>query len=695
MAKQATLKNKFWILVIIVFFSIGGFWLKAVYLQMVKSDQFSEWKEEKYLRKHTVKAPRGKIYDRNGKLIAQNMLFYKLYCEPDKLESARDKVYHFLINLFPEDKENIQEKFNSKKTVVIKRKVDIQTAKKINAFREKEKIAFLYLKPFYRRIYPYQSYAGQVIGFVNAENQGVHGIERAFNEYLTGQDGYYYLNVTPKWVAWENIDIQGKKPIPGNNVYLTIDLDLQAIAEEELSNAVKKYKAKGGMVVILKSKTSEVLSIASIPKFDPNHPGDYNSFERKNRAITDIFEPGSTFKPLVAAALIEKQKVGLDSIIYCENGAYQVYRTVFHDHKKYGWLTFKKVLANSSNIGMIKTTMDYMTDKGLYTFLHSLGFGKKTGIELPGESGGILHEPSNWSGITRASLSFGHEIGVTAIQLTNAYGTIANGGKLMKPSLVKFIEDADGDVVKENKPTVIAEIFSEETSDKIKIALSDAVEDGTAVKAKVENLDVAGKTGTAQKLNKSGSGYSQTQYVSSFIGFFPVSNPELIILVMLDSPQAPHHTGGSSAAPTFQNIVKKIIGLPSFTKYLGRSDNPEQSVFLPDLRGYKVANAISVLKRLGLNYDVLGKGEIVKDVNYFNTYISKDTQVELIVTESIKKANTLPDFRGKPLREVIAILNELKIPFSIEGSGVVKTQYPNAGVNLDKVTNLKLVCRAG
>jgi cell division protein FtsI/penicillin-binding protein 2 len=695
MSRAVEIRQRFWFSVIIIFGTMIVFMGRAFYLQIITSDTYRQWKQEKYLRKTVLQAPRGSIYDRNGKLLADNLIYYELYCEPHKLKDKKGKTIQFLKTIFKEEFNQFASKLNAKRTVLLTKRVDVKKAEKIKKFREKNKLVFLFLRPYYKRIYPYQSYAGQVIGFVNYLNHGVSGIEYKYDRYLKGEDGYQYINITPKWVAWQNLDIPGKPPIPGDNVYLTIDLELQAIAEEELSHAVNTYRAIGGMVVMMNPKTAEILAIASVPRFDPNNPGKYKSMARKNRAITDIFEPGSTFKPIVAAALLEKSKISLDSLVYCENGKYQLYKTVFHDHKKYGWLTFKKVLAYSSNIGMIKTTMNILDNRELYNFIKSMGFGSKTNVDLSGESAGILHPVKKWSGITKASMSFGHEIGVTALQMANAYVAIANGGKLMKPYLVRSVKRSDGKEVLSLKPRELNTVFSQKTSDLLKLALRDVVENGTGKLANIKNLSIAGKTGTSEKLNARGSGYSKSNYIASFIGFFPVSNPELVILVMLDSPQAPHHTGGSSAAPTFSKIVKRIVGLPGFAKLVQNNTKEYSLVYVPDLTGYTIEEAQKILKNLNLNYVIKGDGTYIVGQNIKDEKVNTHTRIILKTEKDLKVVNTMPNLKGKSLKEAILILNRLQIPFEITGHGMVVKQVPGPGKRLNKIKQIELVCKVG
>lgn len=684
--------SKFWLMVSAVILVFVLFTGRAFQLQLLRSEVYTMWKEEKYLRKYELKAPRGLIYDRNGKILAQNILKYELYCDPQtrNFQQHQREIAEFFQKYFPAKYGEIRGKIALRKTFVVEREISGDLGKKIQDFREQKKISALYLRPHFRRIYPYQTYAGQVIGFVNYDNKGISGIELKYDSYLTGIDGVQYVNVTPKWIAWENLELSGEKPVPGADVYLTIDLDIQSIAEEELQKAVSKYHADGGMVVVMKPDNGEILAIASVPRFDPNQPSRYDTYEIKNRAITDIYEPGSTFKPVVAAAILESGKITLDSLIFCENGLYQLYKTSIRDHEKYGWLTFQKVIANSSNIGMIKATHSSLNGDRFYQFLREMGFGSKTGIELPGEAEGILHSPKRWSGITMASMSFGHEIGVTAIQMATAFSTIANSGEKIPPVLVQRVVSPTGKELSRADKQRGKKIFSKKTSENLKKALQDVVETGTGKWAAVENLPIAGKTGTAQKLKADGRGYSDHDYVASFIGFFPVDHPVLTILVMLDDPKYPYHTGGTSAAPTFRRIVEKIVGLPGYARLIQAGER-QRTIFIPDFTGKPVSDAKDALEELGISYRIEGDGKYVISQSVKNARV--DRKETIILHTGFVKTKTMPDLKGKSLKEVIAIMNQLEVPLRIVGNGVVVSHKPEAGTVLDTEKEVEVICR--
>lgn len=687
-------KSKFWafLLFLVVFTTI--FWVRAFYLQVLESNKYDEWKKVKYWRKNNINASRGKIFDRNGNLLAQDVVQYKIIIEPHKIKN-RESVREYVQKNFPGAVNDFKTLFNKKRVVYIEKNAHEEDAVKLKAFRQKSKEWFIYSRPFYKRIYPYEEYAGQVLGYVNHKNSGVSGIELTAEKYLKGKDGKEYTIITPKGAVWENVDMPAKGPVPGADVYLTIDLDLQAIAEEELFKAVKSHKAIGGMVVVMQPKTGEVLAISSIPRFDPNNPGKFDEHARKNRAITDIFEPGSTFKVVPAAALLESGKVTKDSIIYCENGEYKLYKNVIHDHKKYGWLTFEKVIANSSNIGIAKLSRAYLTNNYMYQKIKDFGFGQKTGIDLPGEAIGLFKAPKKWSGLTKASVSFGHEIGVTAIQIAVAFSTVANSGSLYKPFLIKEVKDFKGKQIFYNEPKSIRKVISDKTAQTLKEMLGEAVKTGTGIKASLEDIAVGGKTGTAQKLKKNGSGYSHKNYIASFVGFFPLKEPEFVILIMLDSPNSPYHTGGLAAAPAFKNIVKNITGIPTFYQKISETISDSSFPFIIDFYGKNFNEVKKILAENEIKYLVKGEGEFVIKQNIKNQQISENEKLVITLGDIDFNYDELPMFKGKSLKEAISVLNQLKIDFAVEGNGMVVRQYPKAGTSIKKIYKVKLVCKSG
>ena len=330
--------------------------------------------------------------------------------------------------------------------------------------------------------------------------------------------------------------------------------------EEELKAAVERHRARSGMGIVMVPRTGEVLALASVPGFDPNRPGDYPMWTRKNRVITDIYEPGSTFKVVTAAAALEEKVMSPEDSVFCEEGAFLVAGRRFRDAHPYGWLTFREVVELSSNIGTIKVAERLGKDV-LYRYARTFGFGAETGIDLPGEVKGILRPPSAWSGRSLASIAVGQEVSVTAIQMACAYAAVANGGMLMRPQIVLEVKGAGGKVLKRMKPEPVRRVVSEETARKLVEFLEGVVERGTGREARIPGVRVAGKTGTAQRPLEGGGGYAPGEFVASFVGFLPAEDPELLCLVVIDTPREGGHYGGQVAAPVFRRVVERVLSL--------------------------------------------------------------------------------------------------------------------------------------
>jgi cell division protein FtsI (penicillin-binding protein 3) len=350
-------------------------------------------------------------------------------------------------------------------------------------------------------------------------------------------------------------------PSPGHTVTLTIDEVIQYIAEKELEEMVAATRAKGGIVIVMEPRTGAILALAVSPRFDPNSVRDLPADRWRNLAVTDAYEPGSTMKVFVAAAALEEKIMEPGSLIFSENGAFQTANTVIHDHEKMGWITFAQMIQKSSNIGAAKTGMA-LGQKRLYHYLKSFGFGERTKIDLPGEVAGLLKDLRYWGKRSLASISMGQEVGVTPLQLVTAMSAVANGGWLMKPYIVSSIRDASGKIVAEQGPQVRRQPVSLETARTLTGILEGVVTKGTGARAAVPGYRVAGKTGTAQKIDPKTGGYSSTLFVGSFVGFVPADDPRLAIVAVIDEPHA-EAWGGVVAAPVFRSVAEQAL------RYLG------------------------------------------------------------------------------------------------------------------------------
>jgi cell division protein FtsI (penicillin-binding protein 3) len=392
------------------------------------------------------------------------------------------------------------------------------------------------------------------MGFAGMDGQGLEGLERRYDRYLSGEKQLIVLQrdalgrtVFPKGLS-------ERTPSPGHTLTLTIDEFAQYVSEKELNDAVISARAKGGMALVMDPKTGAVLAMALSPKFDPNAMSGMSADRWRNRIITDAYEPGSTMKVIVAAAALEERVMRPDSLIYGENGRIEIARTVIHDHEKSGWMTFAEVIQKSSNIGAAKIAMQ-LEEVRLYRYIKAFGFGEKSDIDLPGEMAGLTKD---WGRRSLASIAMGQEIGVTPLQLVTAISAVANGGWLMKPYVVSEIRDAGGHLVARMEPHVRRQPISTATARTLTDILEGVVTNGTGRKAAVPGYRVAGKTGTAQKIDPRTGAYSSSLLIGSFVGYVPAEDPRLAIVVVIDEPKA-EAWGGVVAAPVFRRIAEQVL----------------------------------------------------------------------------------------------------------------------------------------
>jgi cell division protein FtsI (penicillin-binding protein 3) len=497
-----------------------------------------------------VPPERGAIVDRNGDVLALTVDSAAVYVRPPKLDLNRNPVPMLAKTLNLPLSWVAQRAQSAEPFVWLSRGVTVEQA---------DAIAELGLpgvgsESARRRVYPRGTLAAQVLGFAGVDSQGLEGIELLYDHDLrgaaeslsVGRDARGRRMLTEG--AWQPLPRQGAR------VELTIDASLQQVAETELAAAVTARQAQAGIAVVMQPSTGEILALANVPSFDPNDLTSATADCRRDRVVTDSYEPGSTFKGVLAAAAIEAGVIRPDERIFCENGHYAIGRRVVHDHEPYGWLTFADVIKHSSNIGAGKVG-ERLGAERLATAVNAFGFGIPTGIDLPGEVGGIVRPRSKWARINVVTTSFGQGISVTPIQLLRAYAAIANGGQLMRPYIVRRVVGPDGSIVRENHPEVIGRPVSAETAHVVTSLLRGVVEGGTGTQARIDGIPVAGKTGTAQKVDGKTGRYSARARMSSFIGFVPADAPRFVILVVIDSPRTATY-GGVVAAPVFKRIAE-------------------------------------------------------------------------------------------------------------------------------------------
>jgi cell division protein FtsI (penicillin-binding protein 3) len=437
----------------------------------------------------------------------------------------------------------------------ILRKMDRDVAHNVRELKDRAEFKGLGFLTESKRYYPKGQTASHILGYTDIDNEGLEGIELKYNEYMKGKKKKVLMNTDARG---NSLTDTVEEALPGNNILLTIDEGIQYIVEKEIADAVVRWKAKAAVAIMMNPFTGEILAMANNPTFNPNFPGKAPAYKRRNRAITDIYEPGSTFKTFLAATALEEGIVSLEDKFDVSKGYIVVGGKPIRDIHRWKILTFQDVIQKSSNVGAVQIGLKLGKER-YYKYIRRFGFGEKTGIDLPGEVRGILRKPEEWSGTSLAALSIGQEIGVTPLQILRAYAAIANGGLLMRPYIVSEIISPSGEVIKSFSPRIERRVISRSTAEAIKEILKTVVEEGgTARKAYIKGNQVAGKTGTAQMVDPETGRYSKDKYISSFVGFVPADNPRIALIVVIYEPTGATY-GGEVAAPVFKSIIERAL----------------------------------------------------------------------------------------------------------------------------------------
>jgi len=540
--------------VVFAFFFLGLFCLfvRLGFIQIFKSSSYILLAQNQSRAIIEMQPARGKILDAKGKELALDVRLDSLYAvsrEVKKKEFAAD----VLSRILSMDRTEIFNRLSREKMFVwIARKI---APNKVEAIR-KLKVEGLGFVKESQRVYPKGDTACHLVGFTDIDNNGLEGIELNYNSFLKGVPGWRMAQKDAKRRELVSKQMELVPPVDGYNIHLTIDEVIQSVAEKALAEGCKKHNALGGSVIVIDPKSGDILAMAMSPLYDLNNARKSNAEARRNRAITDVFEPGSVFKTITLSGILENKIFGLDEKFNCENGSWAVAGKVLHDHHGYGLLTFREVIEKSSNIGTVKGAMRLGADK-LYKMIKNFGFGAKTGIGLAGEVSGITPAPKSWSRSSIINIPIGQGVAVTPIQLATAFSAIANNGLLMKPRLITHIDDADGKIIQSYDPEPVRQAISKETALEVRSVLEGVVSRGTGKKAQVPGFRAAGKTGTAQKLMPDGN-YSHDKFFASFVGFVPYDEPKVVIAVSIDEPH-PVYYGGDVAAPIFSHVAAEIL----------------------------------------------------------------------------------------------------------------------------------------
>jgi len=526
--------------------------IRLTYVQVFQYNRLSEIASRQHNVVIKIDPVRGAIYDANLKPFAFSINLESIYANPRMVKDPVSAA-SMLSDVLGIEKHVLVGKFTQDKAFVwLKRKVSSKEAEKVRALG----LRFIGFIKEPKRFYPNERMACHVVGFAGIDNIGLEGIEMALDGYLCGKPGWYYTKQDAKQRKLPSYKNKYVPPVNGYDVVLTLDMVLQSFAEAQLDIIMNKFHSKAATIIMIEPATGRILALANRPNFAPNDFQKADALSRKNRAVTDIFEPGSVFKIVTASGALEEEKVSMSDEFFCENGEYRpIPSYTLHDYHPYGWLVFRKVIENSSNIGTGKIAQR-LGPQNLYKYIKLYGFGQNTGVDLPGEVPGMINPPSKWSKTSPWNIPMGQEIAVTSIQTAAAMAAIANNGVLMKPYVIDRIQDKKGNVIKSFSPVEVRRVLSDKTAKQIQEILAGVVENGTGKSAKIQGYRAAGKTGTAQKVE--GGRYSQDKYVGSFVGFAPAHEAMVACMVSVDEPH-PVHFGAVVAAPGFSKVVSQAI----------------------------------------------------------------------------------------------------------------------------------------
>ena len=663
---------------------VGILAYRLVDIQIINHETYRARAEGQWYETHRLPARRGNIFDRNGFPLAVTHWNYTVGVTPKDFPVRDRKAVECLADACAMSKKELRRQLKKDDTYV-------QLGKDLHLTEDQvsklSSLSGVRLDPNHDRLYPFDSMPPQLVGAINLKGKGTAGVEFAFEGVLGGTDGeLIFCRLPGNRKGFQPVNAPGTKPRNGSDLYLTIDTRIQAIVDFELEQAIDCYSAAGGMAIVVEPSTGDILAISERPKreisAETSQPDGFAL-----RSINGIFEPGSTFKLITDSYLLDRGKVDPYDAFFGENGEAHFDFGVIHDDEEYGWLTFKESFVFSSNICTIKAALG--TDPAdFYRYMLQFGFGGRTGIDLPAESRGTLREPRPhvWSARSLPSIAIGHEIGVTAIQMAMAYSALANGGVLLVPRIALEARDAKGSVVAKFSPAAIRRVISKRTDATMQDFCTEVVLKGTGMKAAVDGIPVAGKTGTSQKAVN--GRYQDNKYVASFIGFAPAPNPRVVCLVVLDEPVFPYCWGGKSAAIVFSKIIEGInLSTDLFydrgSDYLAVDEEKDGKKRVPNFLRLSTEEALDRADECGVRVQCPdGKGIVYSQTPDPGTLLDRKETVQLMVRAAERAPGTalaVPDVEGLSIREARRLLLGCGLDCLVRGYGLVDKQDPAAG----------------
>lgn len=666
---------------------------KLFKIQVIEAARYQLAAKKQYESKISLKPSRGIIFDRKMNALVSNINMYSFAADPNMVDN-KDSVAEIFAGIFGKDKDHYADKLNTKNTsfVWLERRIDPKLESQVRDLNLSGVIKLN--EP--NRTFNYDKLSSQLIGFTNIDNTGLSGVELELNELLAGKDGYVVMQKDGLGRKRPAVEYPRQEPMDGNNVILTIDMNIQKIVEEELESGVNVNNSLGGKVIVMNVKTGEILAMNSV-SVDGISPD-------KIAEITDLYEPGSTFKIVTAAAALEENLLNKFDVINTYGGEYMNIK----DSHKFTSLTFQEVIEQSSNIGTIQIA-NRLGRERFYKYARDFGYGITSGIDLPGEMKGRLKRPVEFSPVSLNYMAIGYELLVTALQMTNAYACVANGGMMMKPFIIRKILAPDGTLIKEFKPTEIRNVISKNTAKTLTELFVGVVERGTGKDARIENIRIAGKTGTSQKMVE--GKYSKSKYTSSFIGYFPAESPQIVVAVIIDAPGAGEYYGGKVSAPIFRKIAERIINLTGLHEYSNPDNNANivlagnfqtenNSSANVNLVNFDVGDAVKFLQenQLAFEIDGLKKNAVVTEQGFF-TDENGVKKIRLITAASqnetkpiMESRMKMPELKGLSLRKCIKLISSFGVEYKITGCGKVSSQNPEAGTVINKNQVIVISC---
>ncbi|MEE8479017.1 MAG: penicillin-binding protein [Candidatus Neomarinimicrobiota bacterium] len=654
------------VVVIIVW---GGLGFQLFNIQVANGEKYHKKGQKQSQIKEILPALRGNIFDKNGIPLTRNIIHYTIAADPSQVQNKLD-IAKELSKLTGKPVNDYIKKLGGKNNFAyLERNLQKKYAQPII----EKNFKGIIIQRHSRRTYPQDNIVGQLVGFTNVDDEGLAGIEQIYNKQLSGNDGWIIKQRSGMGDVKVKNNYPKLEPTDGADIQLTINIKYQSVLQEELLKQIKKTAAVSATGIVINPQTGAILAISSVPDFNPNHPNKSATENQKIRAFTDQFEPGSTFKIVAATAAIDNNLVGIEEKFDCENGTYQYKSVTINDHLPHNDLSLGEIIEKSSNIGIIKVA-SRVGEKSLYKYAQKYGFGTSTNIGLNTEASGTLRELTDWSKISLAEISMGHEIAITVLQLAMAYSAVSNGGILLKPYIINNINNIDGVSIYSEKSTVIRKIANENVMNQLSQHLTKVVKTGTGIEADIPGWQVAGKTGTAQKFID--GAYSHTKFVSNFVGYLPASNPQLLCVITLDEPKLGYHWGAIGAAPVFKRVMERIINLDDSIqmpkKFIKDSSNRE-----PILVEKKFKKSNKTFK----NKPIL-----------LSSFANEPKSVSISKKQQENKTKiVVPNVRGMSLKKAINTLHNSGFESKFAGSGIVVWQSPKPGA----VLTIGTICSIG